>query len=83
MSQEVTVKERRRAMRACRHHWITETPHGKTSRGHCKHCGTNKRFLNAAEDARWAGGRGMGRWANRKGAVKPGKIHKKWDDKSS
>lgn len=75
MSDSIAVKGRRGRTRACRHHWIIETPHGKTSRGHCKRCGTNKRFLNAAEDARWAGKGGMGRWANRKGIAKPTKIH--------
>ena len=85
MSEGVALKERRkRAARSCRHHWMIETPHGKTSRGLCKNCGNTKRFLNAAEDALWRNRRsGMGRWANRGKAVKPGKIHANKDKPSA
>ncbi len=71
MSEGTIVKRRReRAMKSCQHRWIIETPHGVTSRGVCKQCGTTKRFPNAAEDAIWQGGR----WAGRRGVAKPAKI---------
>ncbi len=76
MSQGVTVKQRRQgATRSCRHHWVIETPHGATSRGHCKRCGARRRFPNAAEDALWESGRAsLGRWSSRRGIARPAKI---------
>ncbi len=76
MSEGTIVKRRQeRTMKSCQHRWIIETPHGVTSRGVCKQCGTSKRFPNAAEDAIWQGGRAnLGRWAGRRGVAKPAKI---------
>lgn len=76
MSDGLAVEERRRRFtRSCQHHWIIETPHGATSRGLCKRCGATKRFPNAAEDAMWqAGGGRLGRWATRRGALRPTQI---------
>jgi len=69
MSEGLAVKTARRRTGRCQHHWIIDSPHGATSRGRCKVCGTTKRFPNAAEDALWAsGGSTLGRWANRKAA---------------
>lgn len=31
----------------CAHHWIIETPQGKTSHGRCKCCGREKLFRNS------------------------------------
>jgi hypothetical protein len=60
------VAPRKRASKSCQHRWVIETPHGATSRGLCKRCGATKRFPNAAQDAMWESGGGLGRWANRK-----------------
>ena len=30
----------------CVHHWIIETPDGKTSSGKCRYCGLEKEFSN-------------------------------------
>ena len=69
------TQKQRTARRNCRHHWIIETPHGATSRGHCKRCGTTRRFPNAATDNIWdVMGSGMGRWASRRGAARPSEI---------
>jgi hypothetical protein len=76
MSEGIAARQRERARRAsCRHHWIIETPHGVTSRGHCKRCGASKRFPNAAEDALWEGASaGLGRWSARRGVSRPAEI---------
>ncbi len=73
MSEGTALHERRRIRRLCRHHWVIETPHGATSRGLCKRCGTTKRFPNAAEDALLESGNAMGRWA-RSGVARPTQL---------
>ena len=35
----------------CKHHWIIETPKGRTSMGTCANCGTQRTFSNFIEDA--------------------------------
>jgi hypothetical protein len=66
MAEGLTAKEQRQVRRSCRHHWIIESPHGATSRGRCKRCGTMKRFPNASADNIWdSAGSGLGRWARR------------------
>lgn len=73
---------RKRSNRRCLHHWIIETPHGATSRGTCKHCGTRKRFPNAAADNIWdAAGAGLGRWARREARPTEVSLAKKKDGK--
>jgi hypothetical protein len=37
----------------CRHHWLIESPHGATSMGICKLCGSQKEFRNSAGDFLW------------------------------
>ena len=37
----------------CRHHWLIESPHGATSMGVCKLCGSQKEFRNSAGDFLW------------------------------
>ena len=41
----------------CVHHWIIETPAGRTSGGVCKHCGETRDFLNSIEFVAGFGGR--------------------------
>jgi hypothetical protein len=54
MSEEVAIQEgRKRAIKNCQHRWVIETPHGATSRGHCRRCGATKRFPNAPEQPIW------------------------------
>lgn len=82
MSEGIVVQERSgRAASTCQHRWIIETPHGATSRGVCKRCGTAKRFPNAAEDALWeSGSAGLGRWSSQRGRptqIRPGEQRKK------
>jgi hypothetical protein len=76
MSEGIAIRERRkRATRSCRHHWVIETPHGVTSRGMCKRCGTTRRFPNAAEDAIWESrGAGLRRWSSSRGLSRPTEI---------
>ena len=31
----------------CKHHWLIESPTGRASRGECKHCGTERVFINS------------------------------------
>ena len=82
MAEAVALHEQRRSTaRRCRHHWIIETPHGVTSRGHCKRCGATKRFPNAAEDARWEPAAGLGRWSSRRGTTRPTEIKRPGSDK--
>ena len=77
MSERIALRERQRhtAARHCQHRWVIETPHGATSRGLCKRCGTTKRFPNAPEDILAGRGKaGMGRWAARNKPVRPKEI---------
>jgi len=37
----------------CRHHWLIDSPHGATSMGICKLCGSRKEFRNSAGDFLW------------------------------
>jgi hypothetical protein len=74
MSKGVAVEVQRQRPARCQHHWVIETPHGATSRGICKRCGTRKRFPNAAEDAIWEPGGGMGRWTSRRGVARPAEL---------
>ncbi len=76
MSEGIAVaEERKSSTRSCRHHWVIETPHGVTSRGLCRRCGTTRRFPNAAEDARWDKNKGsLGRWSARRGAARPAEF---------
>jgi hypothetical protein len=37
----------------CRHHWVIESPHGATSNGLCKICGTVREFRNTTGDNYW------------------------------
>jgi hypothetical protein len=30
----------------CVHYWIIESPHGPTSKGRCRYCGTEAEFFN-------------------------------------
>ncbi len=72
MSEGLATQERRkRAIKNCQHRWVIETPHGATSRGYCKRCGTNKRFPNAPEQPMWEFARGTTtrRWASRRSAA--------------
>ena len=84
INEGLAVKQqRKRAARACQHRWIIETPHCATSRGLCRRCGATKRFPNAAADAMWQSGvPSLGRWANRRGSVKPKEIRFRKDQKS-
>ena len=59
MSEGIAIQERgKRAIKNCQHRWVIETPHGATSRGHCRRCGATKRFPNALEQpiGQFAGG---------------------------
>lgn len=73
MSAKTAPRARSKRANRCQHRWIIETPHGATSRGHCKRCGMTKRFPNASEDA-IAKTAGMGRWAANRGAARPKEI---------
>jgi hypothetical protein len=68
MSEGTAVQERRkRATKSCQHRWVIETPHGATSRGYCRRCGTAKRFPNAPQEPIWQfAKKNTGRWANRR-----------------
>ena len=68
------VALRKRSSKSCQHRWVIETPHGATSRGLCRRCGATKRFPNAAQDAMWEGGGGLGRWANRNKTITPTRV---------
>jgi hypothetical protein len=37
----------------CRHHWLIESPQGRTSMGMCKLCGARKEFSNSVGDFLW------------------------------
>ena len=74
MSAKVAPKEQKRRNRnKCQHRWLIETPHGATSRGLCKRCGTIKRFPNAADDAIVRSG-GLGRWSANRAVSRPKEI---------
>ncbi len=34
----------------CKHYWIFESPHGKTSEGKCKYCGATCKGINSMPD---------------------------------
>jgi len=53
--RKTAVKQRERATkkRQCRHHWLIESPQGRTSMGMCKLCGAQKEFSNSATDFLW------------------------------
>jgi hypothetical protein len=55
MMVQSQVIEREAAEVQCRHHWVIESPHGATSRGVCKHCGSEREFRNSASDTLWEG----------------------------
>ena len=77
MSERIALHTRQRhsAARHCQHRWVIETPHGATSRGLCKRCGTTKRFPNAPEDILAGRGKaGMGRWSARNSPARPKEI---------
>ena len=77
MSERIALPERQRhtAARHCQHRWVIETPHGATSRGLCRSCGSTKRFPNAPEDILAGGGKaGMGRWSARNKPARPKEI---------
>lgn len=76
MSERIALpNKRRRASRNCQHRWVIETPHGKTSRGLCRRCGSTKRFPNAQEDIIARQGKaGLGRWSGQNDAVRPKQI---------
>ncbi len=77
MSERIAIRERQRrtAARHCQHRWVIDTPHGATSRGLCKRCGTTKRFPNAPEDILTGKGKpGMGRWSARNTPARPKEI---------
>ena len=38
---------------ACVHHWMIESPNGRTSAGFCKRCGASRNFANATENVMW------------------------------
>ncbi|MEX2159883.1 MAG: hypothetical protein WEB04_10835 [Dehalococcoidia bacterium] len=81
MKSEGVALTERRQRKACRHHWIIETPHGKTSRGFCKRCGLNRRFPNAAESSLWnSSSASLGRWSNRRGVARPTEIRRSDSD---
>jgi hypothetical protein len=39
----------------CVHHWIIETPSGRTSAGVCRVCGARREFQNYVSDFIWEG----------------------------
>lgn len=73
MTTKTAPQARRKRARSCQHRWVIETPHGATSRGHCKRCGMTKRFPNASEDA-IAKTAGLGRWSANRGVARPKEI---------
>lgn len=73
MSAKIAPRERRKRTSSCQHRWMIETPHGATSRGLCKRCGSTKRFPNAS-DAAVARTAGLGRWAANRGVARPKEI---------
>jgi len=53
--RKTAVKQRERATKqeGCRHHWLIESPQGRTSMGMCKLCGAQKEFSNSGTDFLW------------------------------
>jgi hypothetical protein len=51
MTAETVFNPRTTAPLACTHHWLVEPADGPTSRGRCKHCGSERRFANSTETA--------------------------------
>ncbi len=51
MATEAATQEHART--ACVHHWIIESPNGRTSAGICQRCGLNRDFANATENVMW------------------------------
>ena len=49
----VSTLEQEATEPTCRHHWLIESPHGATSMGVCKLCGSQKEFRNSAGDFLW------------------------------
>ncbi|KPK22303.1 MAG: hypothetical protein AMJ76_00105 [Dehalococcoidia bacterium SM23_28_1] len=49
----VTKREKATKQEHCRHHWLIESPQGRTSMGMCKLCGAQKEFSNSAADLLW------------------------------
>jgi len=49
----VSTLEQEATEPTCRHHWLIESPHGATSMGICKLCGSQKEFRNSAGDFLW------------------------------
>ena len=73
MPTKLAPREQRKRARNCQHRWMIETPHGATSRGLCKRCGSTKRFPNAS-DAAIARTAGLGRWSANRGVARPKEI---------
>ena len=42
-----------KAQLTCVHHWMIESPNGRTSAGMCKRCGVSRDFANATENVMW------------------------------
>ncbi len=53
MTATTTTRTHRPAPAACVHHWIIESPNGRTSAGVCKRCGDTRDFANATENVMW------------------------------
>jgi hypothetical protein len=54
MSKTAVTRRRQATNRAqCRHHWLIESPQGRTSMGMCKLCGAQKEFSNSTGDFLW------------------------------
>ena len=53
--RKVAVTRRKQATKGgrCRHHWLIESPQGRTSMGMCKLCGAQKEFSNSTGDFLW------------------------------
>ncbi len=45
------INAERPAASQCGHHWLLESPAGKTSAGTCKKCGVTREFYNSLESA--------------------------------
>lgn len=41
---------RTKKKQVCEHDYIVETPHGRTSKGVCRKCGTTRRFPTCVQD---------------------------------
>ena len=47
------ARTQKQTRKACAHHWIIESPNGRTSAGVCKRCGLSRNFANATENVMW------------------------------